>query len=112
MTYRVVVYAEGRAEDAGSGPSVAAPREDLEESELGAAHILARRVIASESRVPEPAIRFVAPLRLVTGRRHAGSDLLDRKKLRRLLTWPIEPPSLAIVFVDEDGDRSASSRHG
>jgi hypothetical protein len=106
VTYRVVVYAEGRAEDAGLGPSTTAPREDLPESELGTAHILTRRVIADLSRVPEAAIRFVSPLRLGTGRRHAGGDLLKKKLLRQLLTWPTRPPHFAIVLVDEDGESS------
>ncbi len=43
----------------------------------------------------------------VRGRRHAASDLRAPKKLRKLLTFasPTRRPHLAVILVDEDGDR-------
>jgi hypothetical protein len=46
---------------------------------------------------------FEAPLR-VRARLARGSDLLDRRTLRQLLSWPVNQPDLAVVLVDQDGE--------
>lgn len=102
---RLVLYAEGAGESAGESTLLPAPGEGLREEHLGAAHVLVRRCVVEVGNLPEGAVRFVSPLRL--GARHArGSDLLDRRSLRRLLTWPTpgRRPDLGVVLVDNDGD--------
>ena len=106
MPIRVVVYAEGANELYGELVLPIAPRSTLTDEELGAAHALVRRTIESRAPAAAHGIQFEEPLRLVPSlRRPRGSDLLDRKSLRRLLTWgPHSRPDLAVVLVDEDGD--------
>jgi hypothetical protein len=102
---KVVLYAEGAGEAAGEFSLLPPPGDPLLEEHLGAAHLLVRRCIVDLANVPEGAVGFVSPLRL--GVRPArGSDLLDRRSLRRLLTWPRPDrhPDFAVVLVDHDGD--------
>ena len=103
MPTRVVVYAEGARELFGEFVLEKAPGSPLSESDFGAAHFLVRRTI--DHLVPQPlTLQFEAPLNLTTTRPPRGSDLLDRKSLRRLLAWvPHRRPDLAVVLVDEDG---------
>lgn len=103
---RVVVYAEGERELSGELVLSRAPRAPLAEVDLGAAHILVRRALGSLAPSLESGVEFEEPLMLVPGpRRPRGSDFLKRRNLRRLLTWPLNPPDLAVVLVDEDGDK-------
>src|SRR5581483_11436552 len=80
------------------------PTELLGEDHRGPAHELIRRCVARDAAVPLPAVLFQCPLR-ARGRHPKGSDLLDRRTLRQLLTWPAphRRPDLAIVLVDQDG---------
>lgn len=107
---RLVLYAEGAGEVAGAGGLAWHTNSPLAEDSLGAAHELVRRCLAREDGGPLPpsAVQFIGPLRTGRGRIPRGSDLLDREKLRRLLTWmqPALQPDLAVVLVDEDGDAS------
>lgn len=57
-----------------------------------------------QTSLPENAIQFEAPQRVRGTRVPAGSDLLHRQTLRRLLTWPRFRPDLVIVLVDRDGE--------
>ncbi len=70
---------------------------------LGPAHILTRRALAA---LDVDAVRFDSPARL-RGRLPVGSDLHKPARLRQLLTWanPRLQPHLAIVMIDQDGDR-------
>ncbi len=83
MSLRVVLYAEGALES-GSPPGFG---EILGDDEMGPAQVLVRRVLVDVGRAPEPAIRFVRPRRLRTGKIARGSDLLSVKSLRQLLAW-------------------------
>ena len=110
MTIRVVVYGEGRRELSGLGldaPGIVrpAPTDLLLEEELGPAHILVRRVLERERRIPANAVQFEEPLRL-RHRMARGSDLLEHKKLKRLLTWldVSRQPDLAVILIDSDDD--------
>lgn len=103
MSFRVVLYAEGAAETAGSVTQLPEPLHPLAEDMLGPAHMLVRRCLSPA--VPESAITFLAPLRTSRGRVARGSDLLHVPTLRRLLAFP-RRPDLAVVLVDGDEDRS------
>lgn len=107
MSLHLVLYAEGPAEDRGEMTWLPAPGSPMEAEHLGPAHCLVARLVAASSPIPEPAVKFLAPLR-VQGRRHQGSDLLSRKRLRQLLTFATAErrPHLVIVMVDEDGQGS------
>jgi hypothetical protein len=107
VSLRIVLYAEGPGDSGGEVTRLPPPGDVLEEHHLGAAHTLVRRCVARESSIPEAAVKFLCPLR-VLGRHHKGSDLLHRQVLRQLLTWPAahRRPDLAIVFVDADGERN------
>jgi hypothetical protein len=111
---RVVLYAEGAGETAGTTTQLPiAPGSPLREEHLGAAHVLVRRVSA-EARGCDPGeIRFEAPLRR-RGRLPRGSDLVHPPTLRQLLSWarPALQPDVAIVLVDADGDRQRRTRLG
>jgi len=112
---RLVVYGEGDLDTGGESRYLPAPGEALEDAHLGAAHVLVRRCLADAKGVPEPSVRFLSPLR-IKGRIHRGGDLLDRMRLRQLLSWPLATlrPDLAVVLVDQDGkpDRRAElERH-
>jgi hypothetical protein len=101
MSLRVILYAEGTLE---TGASMTMG-ELLDESTLGPAHVLVRRVLVSVGRAPEAAIRFARPLRLASGREARGSDLLKGTSLRKLLAWPPgAAPNVVIILVDADGD--------
>jgi len=104
---RVVLYAEGIGELGGGGGLQPAPGSPLLDEMLGPAHVLVRRCLEAESRIPPKAIQFVSPLR-IGARLAKGSDLLSRESLRRLLTFPLAErrPDLAVVLVDADGDLS------
>jgi hypothetical protein len=103
MSLRVVVYAEGSGE--GARGVLPAPGDPLKEGALGAAHILVRRCLNADARIPEAAIRFDSPLR-TRGHMPRGSDFLHALTLAQLLTWlrPDMQPDLAVVIVDADGD--------
>ena len=102
MTLRVCVLAEGEMGGGIGLPPAAGDR--IHDDRLTSTHALVRRAIASVSRVPDAAIVFEAPLRTGRGRVAHGSDLLDRTRLRRLLTWPRSDirPDLAVLLVDTD----------
>lgn len=102
---KVVLYAEGVGET-GKG-LLPAPGDVLPEELLGPAHVLVRRGLQRERRIPEAATQFVAPQR-VRARQPKGSDLHHRQTLRQLLSWPLASrrPDLAVVFVDADGERA------
>jgi hypothetical protein len=102
MLTRVVVYA-GAPGTLRRVRIAKAPGALLSDSELGAAHVLVRRTIDFLAPKPTPTLHFEAPLNLIAPRPPRGSDLLDRKNLRRLLRWPLRRPDLAVVLVDEDG---------
>lgn len=118
MTIRVVVHAEGTRELLASRTETRpppAPGQALlgDLGELGAAHIIVRRVIDYVSDVPEKAIQFDQGFRTTQGKLPRGSDLLHEDRLRKLMTWfPMgpEPPDLAVVFVDCDGEESRYAR--
>jgi len=99
---RIVVYGEGSLDDSGEAPALPPPRAPLRGEHLGAAHVLVQRVLSA--RIPEDAIRFESPLRLGARGRARGSNLLVRCTLRELLSWPLNPPDLAVVLVDQDDD--------
>ncbi len=101
---RVVVYAEGGGEVSGHTILPTRPGDPLTEDELGPAHHLVRRCMEA-SVGPTDGIEFEAPLRF-RGRLPKGSDLLEKTRLRQLLTWPLASrrPDLAVVLVDSDGD--------
>lgn len=103
---RVVVYAEGGLDDSRRGLNVA-PGEPLPEERLGVVHLLVRRCIA-EAGVAD--VVFEAPLN-PGARPLRGSRLLHCPSLRRALTWPspAASPDLAVVFVDEDGERARAA---
>jgi hypothetical protein len=110
MTLRVVVYSEGPTDLAGEIAWPPTPGEPLSEGHLGPVHILVRRVLALK--VPEPAVRFEAPLRVRGGREARGSDLHHERTLRQLLRWPRvdRRPDLAVVIVDADDERGRARR--
>ncbi|MCA8975576.1 MAG: hypothetical protein KDC98_12710 [Planctomycetes bacterium] len=101
---RIVLYAEGPGEDRGESAWLPAPGEPLSAQHRGAAHHLVARLLDADRGIPQQAVQFVSPLRY-QGKPHRGSDLLQPKRLRRLLTFaaPTKRPQLAIVFIDEDG---------
>lgn len=110
MTTRVVVYAEGAGELYGALALRRTPGSPLSEVELGAAQILVRRTIALLDSDRGHAVQFEQPLNLPTGRPPRGSDLLNRKNLRGLLSW-VGPrrPDLAVLLIDEDGKEARFS---
>lgn len=102
-----VVFAEGPAE---LGPSPVRPfylppqpGQRLTRDRLGAAHKIVAKSIATTTDIPERAVEFQQPPRL-NGRQVRGSDLYHPDALHQLLEWP-EPPNLAVVFVDRDGQK-------
>lgn len=101
---RVVLYAEGKGDAPIKGLPVH-PEAALGDDHLGPAHHLVRRCLCEGTRLPVAAVQFRAPLRH-RGKIAQGSELLQQKVLRRLLTWPRVDarPDLAVVLVDEDGD--------
>jgi hypothetical protein len=110
VSFRIVLYAEGPGDAGGEVSRLPPPGELLEETHLGPAHALVRRCITRETPIPEAAIKFLCPLR-VRVRHHKGSDLLEPRVVRQLLTWPAASrrPDFAIVFVDADEDRNRRS---
>lgn len=111
MRLRVVLHAEGTAESAGLTSLVPAPGRPLHDEHLGPVHRLVARCVAEA--ISGFAVDFVSPNRSRHGTTVRGSMLRDRpRQLRELLTWP-DPrvrPDLAIVMVDQDGDRQLRSR--
>jgi len=107
MVMSVVLYAEGVREDARCPGLPKTPGDLLPEDRLGPAHVLARRCLASFGGLRDIDIEFVAPMR-VGPRLATGSDLHVPRRLRKLLAWPVRHrrPDLAVVLVDEDGDRT------
>ena len=106
MSLRVALYAEGAGETGGTETLLPAPGNSLEENHLGPAHMLLRRAISMRRGLSEDAVSFQSPLRTRRARVARGSDLIVRRTLRELLSWP-DPsrrPDLAIVLVDADGD--------
>lgn len=101
---RVTVYAEG----AGEVPTTLFPAgRALAEDDLGPAHLLVRRCLVQEARIPEASICFVAPRRMTTGRHLKGSDLLVPSVLDKLFVPVPGLPDedLVVLLVDQDGDR-------
>ena len=107
---RIVLLAEGGGEASGlsglrKGPK--APGTALDSEELGAGHWLIQRVLEDRCRIPENAVRFEMPLRTKHGRQARGSDLINPRILRQLLT-PLQAelvPNLFVILVDQDGKR-------
>lgn len=110
---RIVVYAEGPSERAGEIALPPAPGQPLTEEHLGPVHVLVRRLLVQERRLPEGAIGFEAPL-LVRGREARGSHLYTSTTLRQLLRWARteKRPDLAIVIVDSKLLERAQREHG
>jgi hypothetical protein len=108
VSQRIVLYAEGPGDSGGELRMLPAYGTALAEPHLGAAHYLVRRTVARILSCPPDAVTFTAPLRTPRGRHARGSDLLVPPILRRLVAFPPTPrrPDLAIVLLDEDGDRS------
>lgn len=112
---RVVLYAEGGGETAGSSIGRPAPTHRLSEAQLGPAHLLFRRALVSTRSLQPSAVVFEEGQRAVIGRRPRvprGSDLLKRSVLRTILTWPTPTgqPDLAVVLVDRDEDSKRASK--
>jgi hypothetical protein len=104
--FRVVVYAEGAGELSGwERIRQRAPGTPLQESELGAAHLLVRRCLERARGLAPESIQFEEPLRTPRGRLARGSMLHSQDTLQQLLTWPDEErmPHLAVVLIDADG---------
>lgn len=103
---RVVVYAEGAGELAGSKSLQPAAGSRLSEEELGSAHLLVRRCLEKARGLDPAHVQFEEPLRTARGKVAKGSMLHGRDTLRPLLLWadPRKQPDLAIVLVDADGD--------
>lgn len=104
--FRVVVYAEGAGELAGSKSLQPAPGSALTEEELGSAHLLVRRCLEKSRSLDASNVRFEEPLRTERGRLAKGSTFHSPATLRRLLLWgdATKQPDLAVVLVDADGD--------
>src|SRR5580704_10360316 len=108
---RVVLYAEGAGETLGPTSALPAPGRPLEEGMLGGGHVLIRRTLGQARSIPDGEILFESPLR-TRGRVARGSDLIDRRTVRQLLTWP-DPnlrPDLVVVLVDRDEDKQRKNR--
>ncbi len=107
---RVVLYAEGARETWGTVRPAAAALEQLDDEELGPAHVLVRRCLKNQPDVQPSDIRFLAPLPL-GGRPARGSQLLNPGNLKRLLAFsdPQRQPDLCVVLVDQDGEKSRRS---
>jgi len=103
---RITLYAEGFGELGGEWTELPAPGAELAEEHLGAAHSIARTALKAASEPTVHDVAYLSPLR--TNARHVrGNDLISKIVLRRILTWP-DPkraPHIAIVFVDQDGDK-------
>lgn len=87
----------------------------LSEEQLGPAHFLLRRAIASARSLRTSEIVFEEGQRAVIGRRPRvprGSDLLKRRVFRTILSWPTPrgQPDLAVVLVDRDEDSKRASK--
>jgi hypothetical protein len=100
VTLRIVVYGEGPGESGFATRRT--PGHRLSEEDLGAAHILCRRVLVDLGAVPHAAVVFEAGLRL-RGRVPTGSDLHGPSELRKLLAFVSSPPDLVVVLIDSDG---------
>ncbi|MDY7226499.1 DUF4276 family protein [Hyalangium rubrum] len=104
--FRVVVYAEGAGELAGTSNFPRAPGSTLLEEELGSAHLLVRRCLEKSRGLDASLVQFEEPLRTGRGKLARGSILHSPNTLRPLLFWadPGRQPDLAVVLVDADGD--------
>jgi hypothetical protein len=96
---------EGAGEAAGFDTFVPAPGNAFTVENMGAGHLLVRRALARERKLPEAAVRFEGPAR-IRARLARGSDLLHPPTLRKLLTYPLPElrPDIAVVLVDADGE--------
>src|SRR5688500_4778323 len=106
MSVRVVLYGEGPL-DLGDEWPWTAPGNELQEDELGPAHVLVRRAIAQVRTCPEAAVRFQAPLRHRTGRHLRGGQLRSAGNIHRLIAahqLASQRADLVVVLVDQDGD--------
>lgn len=106
MSISVVLYSEGGGETrASEKTALVAPAEPVPQDAWGPAHWLIARVLDWKRRIPVAAVKFVAPLRTKGGTIAKGSQLLDGRTLRRLLTFPNPDlrPELVVVLVDADG---------
>lgn len=108
---KLVLYAEGAGELSGSETRLPPTGVPLPEEMLGAAHVLLRRAAALAWNLSELEVSFSVPNR-TRGRHARGSDLLDRTRLRQLVTWPKpeQVPDLVIVLIDSDGDRQRGTK--
>ncbi len=108
---RVVLYAEGSGEAAGTTTLPPLPGAPLNEAEIGAGHVLLRRCLERERKIPAAAIQFLGPLRF-RGAVARGSTLRTKQALRQLLTWPSASrrPDLAVVLVDAENENSSPTR--
>ncbi|HZI13531.1 MAG TPA: DUF4276 family protein [Myxococcus sp.] len=104
--FRVVIYAEGAGELAGTVRTQHAPGSPLRPEELGAAHLLVRRCLERTRDLDPSLIQFEEPLRTRRGKLARGSDLYTPETLRLLLTWAdvSKEPELSVVLVDQDAD--------
>lgn len=102
--FKVALYAEGAGETLKGPHSSVPPGEILPEDELGAGHVLIRRLLSQDLSLPPGAVRFVRPLRL-RDREARGSDLLDDRAVSRLVNWPMPTrrPTCSVLLVDSDG---------
>lgn len=96
-----VLYAEGSGELLGSITRLPPVGEALPAEAWGPAHELIARLGHDVSPVMPVDWRFDSPKRF-RGRLARGSDLLNERALRELLSWPKphQQPGLAIVLVD------------
>ena len=102
---RIVLYCEGLRESTPGNQYPPIPGEVLEDGQWGAAHWLVARLVEADHDLPRRALRFVAPMHW-RGQMVRGSQLRNRKCIRRVLSWPSEQdrPDLAIVMIDADQD--------
>lgn len=108
-----VVYAEGpaelRAERDTNLNLRPRPGQALLEEQFGAVHWLVRRSLAHVTEVPPNAVRFQEPKRTGRAKVAQGSKLLKPQVLRPLMQWT-EPPDLAVLVVDRDGEANRNRK--
>lgn len=112
IAMRIVVFCEGTAESGALRRSFVSPNQPLPEEQIGPAHLLVQRCISREWGLTRDDMQFTSPPLLVSHRRNprlpVGSDLRTGKNLIRLLrAWVREAdvPDLALILIDQDGDR-------
>jgi len=106
MSVRVAIHAEGSRETATFAVRPA-PGSEVPTGMEGPAHVLVRRILSEDSKLPPEAVRFVEPLRTGTGLVARGSQLRHRQIVRQLLAgWAPDQkkPDLFVILVDADGE--------